>query len=86
MERMTLTTIDQLKKGDRFFLKTDKQKEVWEKVDSPAIITPYQTYKNFAITDKMLWMKHPIPKAFKSETKVIFLRHSYIQLELPINK
>jgi len=86
MERMTLTIIGALRKGDRFYLKTDRKKEVWEKVDFPAIKTPYQTYSNFAITDNMLQMRHPEPKAFKEETAVIFLRHSYIQLELPLNK
>jgi hypothetical protein len=74
MERMTLTTIGQLKKGDRFFLKTDNKREVWEKVDCSAIVTAYQTYKDFAIMDKMLWVKHPQPKAFKSETKVVFFK------------
>ena len=86
MERMTLTTIVQLHKGDRFYLKTDRKKEVWEKVDYPEIKTPYQTYTNFAITDTMLQMRHPEPKAFKEDTAVIFLRHSYIQLELPLKK
>lgn len=86
MERMKLTTIGILKKGDRFYLKSDRKKTVWEKVDYPEIKTPYQTYSDFAITDEMLMSRRPEPKAFKSETAVIFLRHSYIQLELFIKK
>lgn len=86
MERMTATNIGSLRKGDRFYLINDRKKEVWEKVEYPQIKTPYQTYSNFAITDKMLMMRRPEPKAFKEETRVIFLRHSYVQLELPLNK
>src|SRR5690242_18972194 len=86
MARITITSIGAGRKGDRFYLKNDRKKEVWEKVDFPPIKTPYQTYSNFAITDNMLQMRYPEPKAFKDETGVVFLRHSYIQLELPLNK
>ncbi|MFL5808067.1 MAG: hypothetical protein ACJ749_01020 [Flavisolibacter sp.] len=70
MERNTQTTISELKIGDRFYKPTDKKKTVWEKVPGDAVVTKYQTYKNFAIT---AGEKYPV--MMQKQTIVIFLRH-----------
>lgn len=69
MERNTSTTIDKLTIGDRFYVATDKKKEVFEKVVHGERVTKYQTYKHFAKKDQ-----DNFPRAFKSDTQIIFLR------------
>jgi hypothetical protein len=70
MERNTLTSMGQLKIGDRFYLKSDRKKTVWEKVESEVKVTNYQTYKHFA---QLPGMNYPQP--MNRNTVVIFLRH-----------
>jgi hypothetical protein len=70
MERNTQTTICELQIGDRFYRTGDKNKVVWEIVESDLLKTHFQTYKHFAI---QAGMKFPQP--MKKHTAVIFLRH-----------
>lgn len=69
MERNTLTTIDKLNVGDRFYKVKDKNKTVWEKVAHEIKQTNYQTYSQFATKGK-----DPHTYAFRKDAQVIFLR------------
>lgn len=70
MERNTATTISELQIGDRFYKVSDRKKSVWTKVEKEPYSSGFQTYTNFALQDGR---KHT--DAFKSDTKLIFLRH-----------
>lgn len=70
MERLTVTTIDKLQVGDRFYKAADRQKAVWTKVQHDVKITNFQTYKYFALKDGS---RHP--EAISKTTSLIFLKH-----------
>lgn len=69
MERNTLTTIDKLQVGDRFYKANDKKKEVWEVVEHETKQTHFQTYRFWATNGKL---KYPEP--VKKNTVLVFLR------------
>lgn len=71
MERNTVTTIDQLRVGDRFYKQSDRKKIVWEKVFHATKKTHFMTYRFFAKQDGMLY-----PEPIKKSTQLIFLRHT----------
>jgi hypothetical protein len=83
MERMTATTISELKAGDRFYKISDKKRETLVKIEHKPKWTKYRTYKHFAfpaaiydaqrgiITEAM--MDHFV-KPMAYDTKVVFLR------------
>ncbi|HVZ95420.1 MAG TPA: hypothetical protein VG847_00990 [Chitinophagaceae bacterium] len=88
MERNTLTTMSQLKIGDRFFKANDKHKNVFEKIDHLVLRTYFQTYTHWAISasvlDVFILNENTIARharAFKSDTPVIFLRHKPVESE-----
>lgn len=64
MERNTLTSIENLKIGDRFYKALDKKKEVWEYIS-------YSNKKYHCKRDNEL---HPTP--FSGLMAVRFLRHA----------
>lgn len=69
MERNTVTTVDKLNLGDRFYCLSDKKKQPYTVVESKYKITKYQTYKHRALKDGE---RHPV---FLNATKqVVFLR------------
>lgn len=69
MERNTITKINALKVGDRFYKLHDRKKTVWTKTDHAPKKTNYYTYTNFANTDDKMY-----PEPFKHDTQVVFLR------------
>ena len=71
MERNTLTFAKNLQIGDRFYKATDRQKTVLQMIPGETKVTFYTTYD--------LWCRSDTdhrPKAIKSDTQVIFLRHA----------
>jgi len=73
MERNTLTTAKELKTGDRFYKRTDRNKTPLQMVEHKAKATKYQTYTLWCIPDGR---DKRYPDAIKGETEVIFLRHT----------
>ncbi|WP_346237745.1 hypothetical protein ABDK00_001545 [Niabella insulamsoli] len=70
MERNTITTVDKLQLGDRFYKANDKNKTVLTKVESEIKVTIYRTYRHFAKTDK-----EKFPQPINANTRVVFLRN-----------
>ncbi len=76
MERNTVTTIDQLQVGDRFYKANDKNKRMFQKVKAGSngekyVRTRYKTYSHFAKADKEL---HPV--MIERTTAVVFIRNA----------
>lgn len=71
MERHTVTTIDKLISGDRFYKASDKKKQAWQVVPGEVKKTHFQTYRFFAKRDTD---KHPTP--INKSTPIVFLRHT----------
>lgn len=71
MEKNTLTTVDKLQIGDRFYKAGDRKKELWTKVEAQKKVTYFQTYVHWAKKDKEVH-----PQALKANSPVIFLRHA----------
>lgn len=83
MQRLTVTTIDELQIGDRFYKASDKKKVTLVKVEHDVKRTYFRTYRNFcieaAIYDAQKGILKPIHERFinplNKETPVVFLRH-----------
>lgn len=73
MERNTVTTIDKLQFGDRFYKANDNKKTVFEKVEHKTLQTNFQTYRFWAF-NTTLPSRLQCPEALKRETSIVFLR------------
>lgn len=71
MERNTMTTVDKLRIGDRFYRASDKNKTMWTKVEAPVKKTFFQTYRHHARKDGD---KYAID--VRSDLQVVFMRHT----------
>lgn len=69
MERNTITTIDNLQLGDRFYKVADSKKELFTKVHVKPLKNKYTCLKHGAIKDG-----EKFPVHFKTDTKLVFLR------------
>lgn len=85
MERNTVTYINKLKVGDRFYRAGDKDRLVLEKVDHKVKRTNYQTYSHWAIPASIADRFRPDGeqlerqislwgRALRAETQVVYLR------------
>lgn len=70
MDRGTLTSIMELKAGDRFYRAKDKKKHVFTMIEHEKKVTYYRTYRFWAQQDGFLH-----PQSFNGTTEVVFLRH-----------
>lgn len=70
MERNTITTIDKLEIGDRFYKLNDKKKVCWTVVEAEKKTTYFRTYRFFAMKDG-----ENFPTPTNKDTQLVFLRH-----------
>lgn len=82
MQSRTLTTINQLKVGDRFYVPKKTTREVFEIIHHQVTKTQYQTYKHWAVSAAVVdnprfddAAKARLARAFKGETEVVYLRN-----------
>lgn len=78
MERNTITTMRELKIGDRFYKAADKKKTVYERVEHETTKTKYQTYQYWDLEGSLLLKATNLEryaKAITGSTEVVFLRH-----------
>jgi hypothetical protein len=83
MERLTVTKINDLQIGDRFYKASDRKKVTMVKVDHTVKRTYYRTYRNFCIEAAVYDHHKGILKAvheriirpLNADTAVVFLRH-----------
>lgn len=80
MEPRTLTTISQLKPGDRFYRAKDKHKKVFQLIDHEPHRTSWRTYKFWCmpadIIDRPVTSKDAYAQAINKDSEVVFLRHN----------
>lgn len=85
MNKNTLTTVDKLQIGDRFYFANDRNRVVWEKVQHEIKSTHYRTYHHFCllgtyadrVSDPV--MRKNNSKGLQPETKVVYLRSKEVQ-------
>lgn len=71
MERNTITTIDKLLIGDRFYKKTDRTKTVYTKVSVKPMANKYRVLTYGALKDGE---RHP--NHMSTDTLLVFLRNT----------
>lgn len=71
MERNTITKVNRLNYGDRFYKVKDKKKKVFELIPGERKTTAFRSYGFFGKADDEL---HPRP--LDGKTDVVFLRHN----------
>ena len=71
MERNTITTIDKLEFGDRFYKASDKTRKVYTKVPVRPLKNKYRTLQYGALKDG-----EKFPNHMTVEIQLVFLRHA----------
>ncbi|MBC7399823.1 MAG: hypothetical protein H7289_07735 [Mucilaginibacter sp.] len=74
MERNQITTVIELKVGDRFYKLNDKSKTVYQMVSYKTKTTKYATYAYWCQKPDNIGSRYPNLHAIKPETQVVYLR------------